>query len=103
MNKFDPAKGKLKAEAIIEAEAALTRYLHECFPTGARCGVILMHGQKNTTPATIIGVSPTRYGGEITVEIDTAKPRSRRRYRRIRAADVHDVRSPAAKSAGGQE
>lgn len=93
MKNFDVAEAKRKAEAIIEAEAALSRYLHDCFPTGARCGVLLMSGQENPTPATIVGASPNRYGGSVTVQIDTAKPRSRQRYRSIPAVDVFDVQA----------
>lgn len=88
MKKFNRDKAKQLADKIIEAEAALSRYLNECFPAGTRCGVLLMHGQKTPTPAQIVGSRPNRYGGEVNVSIDTAKQNSRQRFRSIPAIDV---------------
>lgn len=88
MNEFDQAKAKELADKIIEAEAALTRYLSDCFPSGSRCRVILMTGQTNRTPAEIFSVSPTRYGGEVRVLVDGSKARGSRKYRSIPARDV---------------
>lgn len=88
MNKFDKVIAGELANKIIEAEAELSRYLNECFPSGTRCGAMLMYSQKNPTPAEIISVSPDRYGGSVNIRIDTAKPRSRLRFRSISARDI---------------
>lgn len=100
MRRFDTKVAKLKADVIVEAEAALSRYLHECFPIGARCMVMLSVSQINPTPATIVGISPNRYGGSVNVQIDTAKPRSRLRFRTIPACDVSEVAAQAEKGKG---
>ena len=88
MIKFDQNKAKDLAEKIIEAEAALSRYLSECFPPGACCHAILMSGQTNPTPVEIVGVSPSIYGGQVRVLIKGSKARGSRRYRSIPARDV---------------
>ena len=85
---FDQAKARELAEKIIDAEAELSRYLKQCFPAGARCGVILMSGQSNPTPGVILSTGPSRYGGFVNVRIDTQKRGSRHPYRSVNAIDV---------------
>lgn len=99
MADFDQSKAQALANRIMQAEDDLTAYLSEHFPKGARCEVFLRHGQKTPTPATIRGVGPTLWGGEVRVEIDTAKPRSRQRIRSISAELVINVSTPAPNGA----
>jgi hypothetical protein len=81
--KFLSPEHKELTEALCFAEKNLRRYLQKEFANGARCGVILKSGQLTGTPATIVGVEPSSYGGTVTVSIDTAKTNSRQRFRSI--------------------
>lgn len=102
MKQFSKKPATALAAKIVAAEDKLTAYLKECFPKGARCEVFLMHGQVTPTKATIWGVEATTWGGQVRVEIDTAKPWSRQRIRSVSASDVVNVR-PAPKVAAGLE
>lgn len=87
---------------IVAAEDNLISYLRAHFPKGAKCEVFLMHGQKTPTKATIWNVEASRYGGQVRVEIETAKPRSRQRFRSVSSSAVVNVR-PTANGAAGQD
>lgn len=93
MNKFDMAEVAVMKAAIVNAQADLTRYLQTHFPKGARCDVMLSAAQKTPTPATIFGAGGDQYGGSVTVQIDTAKTRSRFRFRHVSPDKVFNVRA----------
>lgn len=88
MQTFNQAKAKELAEKIVEAKAALSAYLGECFPRGAPCHAMLMVGQKTPTLATISGIRPTIYGGEVSVKLNESKARGSRQFRSLPARDV---------------
>lgn len=82
--------------AIERAETVLRIYLFSHFPKGARCTVRINANQINPTPATIVGIEATTYGGRVMVKIDTAKPNSRFSVRSISTSQVFDVKGGAA-------
>ncbi|OZI61592.1 hypothetical protein [Bordetella genomosp. 11] len=67
------------------------------FPVNSRVEVKLKHGQVKWTPATVTGASIDGghygYWGYVVVEIDTAKERSRQRFRSIEYKSVRLIGS----------
>ena len=93
MKKFDLKKAQELGEKIRVAEDVQRSYLAHHFPKGYRCDVLLNARQKNPTPATIWGAGSSRYGGgEVCVELDNAKQRSRFRFRHLAPQQVLNVR-----------
>lgn len=94
MKRFDMEKARQLSQAVRSAQDEMTAYLQAHFPRGARCEVLLNASQKNPTLATISGAHGDVYGGTVVVEIDTAKPRSRLRFRRVSPSVVSNVIAP---------
>lgn len=63
------------------------RALAELFPIGSRVKVRLKYDQKELTNATVCAL-PDYQDGYVRVEIDTAKERSRQKYRNIHHTNV---------------
>lgn len=75
---------------IKEAREGAAALLAELYPGGTRVEVLLKHGQKKWSPATVIGrFNPEP--GYVSVEIDNAKPKSRQRYRDVFYTQVRRV------------
>jgi hypothetical protein len=72
---------------VKEAQGALQAYLNGEYPKGTRVLVTLRYGQVHGTLATVWGCS-WEYGGVVAVEIDSAKPHSRQRFRRVSPQNV---------------